>query len=168
VVASHLDDLTFDRRCHLLRAVVGFRARVDEARETMCCVTPQPLVHGLTTHLVATGNIGHRRAVEHLFHRLQALFHDAELHEHEGLLRVLRVNSLSEEGGEGEVADLRRDERVRQVPEPLSPRPRTRVLQVPTSYRSHGVKHEPESHIAFSVEGCRRLSTNRRSSFMAI
>jgi hypothetical protein len=35
---------------------------------------------------------------------------------------------------------------VAQVPEPLSPRYRSRVREVSTSYRSHGVNHEPESH----------------------
>ncbi len=44
------------------------------------------------------------------------------------------------------MVDLVEDGSVRQVPEPLSPRYRTRVLEVSTSYRSHGVKDEPESH----------------------
>jgi hypothetical protein len=36
---------------------------------------------------------------------------------------------------------------VKQVPEPLSPRYRNRVLKVSSRYRSHSVKYEPDSHI---------------------
>ena len=49
----------------------------------------------------------------------------------------------SERGGKGLEADSRG---VAQVPEPLSPRYRSRVREVSASYRSHGVNHEPEPH----------------------
>jgi len=44
----------------------------------------------------------------------------------------------SERGGSALRADCRR---FAQEPEPLSPRNRTRVREVSTSYRSHGVNH---------------------------
>src|SRR6267143_347407 len=56
------------------------------------------------------------------------------------------ANDHSEGGGSSALVDPQRDESVKQVPEPLSPRYRSRVREVPPRYRSHSVKHEPESH----------------------
>jgi hypothetical protein len=55
--------------------------------------------------------------------------------------------TLHSKGGDNEsLVDAYGAGSVKQVPEPVSPRYRSRVLGVSSRYRSHGGKHEPEFH----------------------
>jgi hypothetical protein len=84
VLASHLDDAGLDLGRHLVRAAVRLGRLVDKGRETLVCVLLEPGVHRLAAHPVAFGHLDDVDTVEHFLHRLGPLFHDAELHEHEG------------------------------------------------------------------------------------
>ena len=130
-----------------MRAAVWPRALIDEAGKAVRRVAPEPVVDRLTGDAAAPGDVSDARAVlEHVFHRGQALLHDTELHEHEGLLRVCRGEPQQRRRWQAAGGGSRGREGVVQVPEPVSPRCRSRVREVSASYRSHGVKDEPESH----------------------
>ena len=106
-------------------------------------------MHRLTRHPVAAGDIDHRGAIEHLAHRRIALLHQAQLHEHDGLLRNLwtRTTTAKEEATSPRWTP-QNPRSVTQVPEPLSPTSRDRVPEVSPRSRSQRVKHVPGSHIA--------------------
>ena len=85
-------------------------------------------MHRLAGHPIAAGHIGDRRpVVEHLQHRLIALLHQPQLHEHDRPPPDLRARTThSEEGGTDQQVDPRRCQpgtgaTVAQVP---GPRPR--------------------------------------------
>ena len=90
VLASHLHDAGLDLGRHLVRAAVRPGGLVDESREARVGVLSEPGVHRLAAHPVALGHLDDVDTVEHFVHRLGPLLHDAELHEHKGLLRVCR------------------------------------------------------------------------------
>ncbi len=144
---AQLDNPRLDHRSHLMRARLRLGAPIGQPSQPVVRVTANPLVHGLADHPVPQGHIRHRRPVEDLHHRLVALLHQTQLHEHDGLLRVRgRGSAHSEEGDNGQPVDPPEHACVRQVPEPVSPRYRSRVRGLSGRYRSHGVNHEPNSH----------------------
>ena len=106
-------------------------------------------MHGLAGHPVAAGHVGHGGPVEHLAHRLVALLHQSQLHEHERPPSHLRARTTTAKkvatGGWWTLSQARS---VVQVPEPVSPRYRSRVREVSGRCRSHSVQHEPEPHTA--------------------
>jgi hypothetical protein len=55
-----------------------------EGSQASSLVSRDPSVDGLPGHPVAHGNLGNRETVgEHLLHRLVALLHDPQLHQHD-------------------------------------------------------------------------------------
>jgi hypothetical protein len=78
--APQFEDPSLDRRGHLVRTGVRPGTAVDEAAQTFGRVPPQPAVHGLAAHPIATRHVGHRCAVfEDLQHGLIPLFHETQL-----------------------------------------------------------------------------------------
>ena len=108
-------------------------------------IPPQPHVHRLAGH---PDNGGPRRSprhrLEHLQHRLIALLHQPQLHQHRpassgsaGANNPQRRRRHRPTGGPSSVS---------QVPGPLSPRYRGRVPKLSARYRCHSVKYEPGPH----------------------
>ena len=130
---AHLHDPRLDHRVHLMRTRQRPRAPIGQPPQPSRRVLAQPLVHRLARHPIAAGHIGDRRpVVEHLQHRLIALFHQPQLHEHRRPPPDLRARTThSEEGGNREKVDLEcqpgTGATVAQVP---GPRPET-VNQLP-------------------------------------
>lgn len=62
------------------------------------------------------------------------------------------ANDHSEEGGDRRVVDPLMGSSVRQVPESLSPRYRSRIRGVSGRYRSHGLHYEPGPHSTAAPE----------------
>ena len=145
MLPAHLHDPRLDLRVHLMRTRQRPRAAIGQPAQPVGRVPPQPLVHRLARHPITAGHIGDRRpVVEHLQHRLIALFHQAQLHEHRRPPPDLRARTThSEEGGN---ARRRWTSSVSQEPGPLSPRYRGRVPKLSPSYRGHDVHHEPGPH----------------------
>lgn len=80
---AHLDHAGLDDRVHLVRARQRPRAAIGQPSQPLGRVLPQPAVHRLARHPIAASDVGHRRpVVEDLQHRLIALLHHAQLHEH--------------------------------------------------------------------------------------
>jgi hypothetical protein len=63
----------------------------------------------------------------------------------DSLLRVCGRDDHSEEGPNRQMVDPYEQERVNQVPQPLSPTYRTRVRKLSATYRNRHVHHEPNS-----------------------
>lgn len=103
-------------------------------------------MHRRAAHPIAAGHLGDLGAVVEDFQDgLIALLHQPRLHEHDrppSHLRARRPTAKKEAPTSRWTL-----EGVAQVPEPLSPRYRSRVSEVSPGYRSHGVQHEPEPHI---------------------
>jgi hypothetical protein len=162
VLDSQRDDASLDDRTHQMRARLQLAGAVHEAGKAPVGVFHKPLVDRLTADPVASGHVGNRGAVvENLPHGLIALLHQPQLPKHERLPSHPRTSTTtSERGGTALEADSRG---VAQVPESLSPGYRSRVREVSTSYRSHGVNHEPESHtlVMLGICGCGRCRGHR-------
>jgi hypothetical protein len=102
-------------------------------------------MHRRAADPIAAGHLGDLGAVVEDFQDgLIALLHQPHLHEHDrppSHLRARRPTAKKEAPTSRWTL-----EGVAQVPEPLSPRYRSRVSEVSPGYRSHGVQHEPEPH----------------------
>ena len=87
--------------------------------------------------------------VEHLQHRLVSLFHQPQLHEHGRPPSDLWARTTTaKKVAAGEWWTPIEHTGVVQVPEPPSPRYRSRVREVSDRYRSHGVHCVPGPHKA--------------------
>ena len=136
-----------DLRGHLVRAGLGLRRPVGQAGQAVGRIAAQPVVHGLAHHPVAPGHVDDGGAVEDLAHRLVALLHQSQLHEHGRPPSDLRARTTTaKKVATGGWWTLVRTASVVQVPEPLSPRYRSRVREVSGRYRSHGVQYVPGPH----------------------
>src|SRR6516165_11048067 len=127
----------------------GLRARtaIGQPGQAVVAIAAQPVVDGLAGHAIADCDVGHRRPVEDFDDRLQALLHQTQLHQHRGPPSFLRTWTSPAK----KVAPARwwtsrhkcqagTGASVAQVPDPRR--------EVSGSYRSHGVKDEPDSHTA--------------------
>ena len=135
VSPAQLQDAGLHHRAHLMGTAGRARAVVGQACQSRAGIAAEPVVHGLAGHPIAAGHLGDAGPVgEHLRHRLVALLHQPQLHEHEmALLRLLSLDSTQRRrGGAGSGGPSS----VRQVPEPVSPRYRNRVPEVSGSYRA--------------------------------
>jgi hypothetical protein len=96
------------------------------------------------------------------------LFHQPQLHEHGRPPSDLWARTTTaKKVATGEWWTLLRARGVVQVPEPLSPRYRSRVREVSGRYRSHGIHYVPGPHTATSLlgtscAGCNANPRNRR------
>ena len=85
LLTAHLHDPRLDLRRHLMRTRQRLRRAIHQTRQPIARVPTQPNMHRLPRHPIAAGHIGDGRSVvDHLEHRLQALFHNTQLHEHHG------------------------------------------------------------------------------------
>ena len=143
MLAAHLDDPGLEGRRHLVRTAAWPRAAVGEAGHALSRVAPQPAVHRLAPDAVATCDVGDAGgAVQHLEHGLIALFHEPQLPEHDDL-----PGCGGNRRWEG-AAEWREGPRsgVAEVPEPVSPRYRSRVRGMSHRYRSQSVAWLPKPH----------------------
>ncbi len=149
MLAAQLHDPRLHHRRHLMRARQRPRRPIRQPPKPVGRIAPQPVVQRLARHAIAASHVGDRRTiVDDLEHRLIALLHQPQLHEHRWPpRRSAGANDHSEGGATGRRGDPGERACVRQVPGPLSPRYRGRVREVSTSYRGHGVQHEPGPHM---------------------
>jgi hypothetical protein len=76
---------SLDDRVHLMRTRQRPTRAVSQPPQPPGRVGPQPNVHRLTGHTMATGHVDHGGAVdEDLQHSLIALLHQSQLHQHAG------------------------------------------------------------------------------------
>ena len=135
VLTAHLHHARFDHRRHLMRAVVRARTPVGQPWQSLSRVAAQPPVHRLSTDTIPTGHVGAGRSpIQHLEHRLILLFHEPQLHQHADLPRYGRNRPRRARRGHQE-----RCRGVVYLPEPVSPRYRSRIREVSCRYRRQGV-----------------------------
>jgi len=163
VLAAQLHDPGFDARGHLMRTRQRLRRLVGQPGQPAGRVPAQPAMHRLAGHPVAAGHVGHGGpVVEHLQHCLIALFHQSQLHEHgRPPSHLWARTTTAKKVATGGWWTLLRARSVVQVPEPPSPRYRSRVREVSGRYRSHSVQHVPGPHTRDGKRCCGQVMTNR-------
>src|SRR5712691_4346090 len=83
VTPALLQDEDLHRRVHLMRAPRWTMGPIDEARQTLILIPPQPTVDRLARHAEAACDLDYRDTVaDHREHRLIPLLHDTQLHQH--------------------------------------------------------------------------------------
>ena len=127
VRSAHLHDLGLDRRRHLVRAALGLRALVGERAQALVRIAPQPGVDGLASHPVASCDVSDARAVQDLYDGLVSLLHQIQLHQHGWPPLVLSTGRQQRRRWRPPPRGPSQARSVKQVPEPLSPRCRSRA-----------------------------------------
>ena len=127
-----------------MRARQRPRRLVDKPLEPVGRVASQPVVNRLAGDLIAAGDIGDRRAVMDFENSFQTLFHNIELHQHDGpppdKVNVGRSPSKKEKPAQTRTPPSKKN---RDTCKPgTGPDPK-----VSTRNRNHTVKHEPGQHI---------------------
>ncbi len=129
------------------RALIDTQS-VHQTRQPVARVPAQPHMHRLARHPIPPSNIDHgRTVVDHLEHRLQALFHNTQLHKHHGTPSIETITS------DRQTRRLARKPAakcqaatgasVARLPEP--------VPKLSPTNRSHGVHHEPGPHREYRI-----------------
>jgi hypothetical protein len=82
---AQLEDPRLGARWHLVGTGVGMLGPVCQPAQSFVGIAAQPRVHGLSADAIAAGHLGHARgALQDLEHGLKSLFHEPQLHQHDG------------------------------------------------------------------------------------
>jgi transposase len=124
------------------------QADIDDGVRDGVTTAEQPelvQLRGEKRRLEMENDVGHRRpVVEDLQHRLIALLHQVQLHQHDsGLLRICGRERPQRRRWP---PPWRGPSSVSQLPGSVSPRNRGRVPELSGSSRGHGVHYEPGPH----------------------
>ncbi len=83
MLPSELDHLQLRARRCAVRAAPWPLGPIDQPGEPALPIAPEPVVQALARHAEVFGHLGHGRcSFEHFLHRVVALFHDRQLHQH--------------------------------------------------------------------------------------
>ncbi len=124
-----LDHPGLEHRGHLMRTALGLGALVGQGGHASVAIAAEPRVHRLAAHRVAAGHVGHAHPVEDVDHRPIALYHQLELHQYGRLLRICRLPRQQRRRWQPPRGGPSQARSVKQVPEPVSPWYRNRVLK---------------------------------------